>query len=54
MGKGSTYNVSIDNPEAKRVLRRLRCGWENNVEVDFKEMEWEGMDWTYPHRNKDQ
>jgi hypothetical protein len=29
--------------EGKRPLRRPRCRWEDNIEIDVKELELEGL-----------
>jgi len=31
--------------EGKRLLRRLRCRWEDNIRMDLGETGWEGVDW---------
>jgi hypothetical protein len=31
--------------EGKRSLGRPRRRWYNNIKTDFKEIEWEGMEW---------
>jgi hypothetical protein len=39
MGKGrGVYRVSVGRSEGKRPLGRPRCRWEDNIEVDLKEM----------------
>ena len=38
----------LGNLEAKRPLGRLRCGWEDNTEMDLQEVEsgvWTGSSW---------
>jgi hypothetical protein len=34
-------------PEAKRLLRKCRHRWEDNVKWILKERGWEGMDWIH-------
>jgi hypothetical protein len=34
-------------PEGKRSLRRPRCRWNDNIRMDLREIEWEGMDWMH-------
>jgi hypothetical protein len=41
----SSYRVLAGKPEAKRPLTRPRRRWEDDIEVDFREIGWEyGMD----------
>jgi hypothetical protein len=35
----------VGKPEGKRPLRRPRHRWDNNISMDLKEMDWEGVDW---------
>jgi hypothetical protein len=37
-----TYRVLVRKPEGMRPLGRPRCGWEDNINVDLQEIEWEG------------
>jgi hypothetical protein len=30
------YNILTPKPEGKRLLRRPRCRWEDNMQVDLK------------------
>jgi hypothetical protein len=39
------YRVLLEKPEGKRPLRRPRRKWEDNIKMDFQEVECEGMDW---------
>jgi hypothetical protein len=34
------YIVFVGKPEGKRPLGRHRCRWEDNIKVDFQEVEW--------------
>jgi hypothetical protein len=36
----------VGKPEGKRPLRRPRCKWVDNIEMDLREMVWCGEDWT--------
>jgi hypothetical protein len=36
--------ILVGNPEGKRPLRRSRRRWVDNIKIDFREMEWFGMD----------
>jgi hypothetical protein len=35
----------VRKPEGKRLLRRTRRRWEDNIKVDLKEIRYEGVDW---------
>jgi hypothetical protein len=45
--KRNAYRVLAGKPEGKRQLGRFRCGWEDNIKVDYRERGWGGMDWIY-------
>jgi len=34
----------VRNPEDKRPLRRLRHRWEDNIRMDLREIQWEGVE----------
>jgi hypothetical protein len=34
-------------PEGKRPLRRRKLRWEDNIRVDIRKLEWEGVDWMH-------
>jgi hypothetical protein len=40
-------------PEGKRPLGRRRRGG-NNIKIDLREMEWDGMDWIDLAQDRDQ
>jgi hypothetical protein len=37
----------VGKPEGRRPLGRPRGRWENNIKMDFGEIEWGGMDWIH-------
>jgi hypothetical protein len=39
------YRILVGKPEGKRPLGSLRCGWEDNMKMDLREIGWSGMDW---------
>ena len=39
------YRVLVGKPEGKRPLERPRCGREDNVKMDLREVGCGGMDW---------
>jgi hypothetical protein len=43
----------VEDPERKRPLREPRCRWEDTVNFDIKEIEWDD-DWIHLAQVKDQ
>jgi hypothetical protein len=41
----NAYRILVGNPEGKRPLRRPRRRWVGNIEMDLREIGWDGMDW---------
>lgn len=41
-----TYKIFVGKLEGKKPFRRRRCGLEDSVEMDLREMELEVVDWT--------
>jgi hypothetical protein len=41
------YRLSVGKAEGNRSLGRSRQIWENNIEVNSKEVGYEGLDWIY-------
>jgi hypothetical protein len=46
--------ILVGNPEGKRPLGRPRGRWVDNVKMDLREIEWDGMDWIYLAQDRDQ
>jgi hypothetical protein len=46
-GRGTAYRVLVGKPEAKRLLGRPRHRCDNNIGINSKEIEWEGVDWIH-------
>jgi hypothetical protein len=44
----------VGKPEGKRPWRRCKCRWEDNIEVHFREIGLDGMDWIDLAQDKDQ
>jgi hypothetical protein len=34
----------VGKPDGKRPVGRSRSRWINNIKMDFREIEWDGMD----------
>jgi hypothetical protein len=46
MWKGtSVYRVLVERPKWKRPLGRPRCEWEDNIKMDLRGMEINGVNW---------
>jgi hypothetical protein len=41
----NAYRKLVGNPVGKRPLGRPRHRWMNNMKIDLREIEWDGMDW---------
>jgi hypothetical protein len=52
--KYNAYKVLVGKPEGNRPLRRPRRGWVDNIKIDLREIEWDGMDWIYLAQDRDQ
>jgi hypothetical protein len=39
--------------EGKRPLGRIRHRWENNINIDLRNIGWCGMNWIDPVQNRD-
>jgi hypothetical protein len=48
MGEGrKVYKVLVEKPKGKRPLGKPRSRWENGINMDLKEMGWDGVEWIY-------
>jgi hypothetical protein len=47
-------SVLVGKPERKRPLGRPRSRWEDNIRMDLREMEWEGVNWMHLAQARDQ
>jgi hypothetical protein len=50
----SAYRILLGKSEGKRPLGRPRCRWMGNIEIDFRKIGWDGMDWINLAENRDQ
>jgi hypothetical protein len=53
-GKTNACGVLLGNPEGKKLLRRQRCRWVNNIKMDFGETGWGLMHWIHLALGSDQ
>jgi hypothetical protein len=42
--KTHAYRLLVGKPEGKRRLGRPRHMWVDNIKMDFREIEWYGLD----------
>jgi hypothetical protein len=49
----SVYRVWVGKPEGKRILRRPRNRWENNIKMTLQEVGCEGMNWIELAQDRD-
>jgi hypothetical protein len=47
------YRVFVGKPERKRLRRRTRCRWEDNIKIDFTKVEYVGVDWIDLAQHRD-
>jgi hypothetical protein len=47
------YRVMMGKSKRRRPLGRPRLIWEDNIKMDFREVEWGSMDWIYPAQDMD-
>jgi hypothetical protein len=52
--KRNAYRILVGNSEGKRPLERPRRRWVDNIKMNLKETEWDGMDWIHLAQDRDQ
>jgi hypothetical protein len=52
--KWNAYKVSVGKPEGNRPLERPRHRWEDNIKMDLREIEWDGIDRIDMAQDRDQ
>jgi hypothetical protein len=52
--KKNAYTILVRKPERKRLLRRYRRRWEDNIKMDLREIGWSDMDWIDLAQDRDQ
>jgi hypothetical protein len=43
-GNVNAYRILVGKPEGKRQLERPRRRWVDNIRIDLREIEWDGVD----------
>jgi hypothetical protein len=41
----NVYNILVGKTEGERPLEKPRRRWEDNIRMDIREIDWEGVDW---------
>jgi hypothetical protein len=53
-GSSGAYRVLVWKPEGRRPLGRLRRRWQDNIEMDLREVGWRGcIDWIDLAQDRD-
>jgi hypothetical protein len=52
--KSNSYRILVGNTEGKRLLGRPRRRWVDNIKMDFRETDWDGMNCIDLARDRDQ
>jgi hypothetical protein len=52
--KKNSCRIFMGKPEGKGLLARSRRKWEDNIEMDLREIEWNVMDWIDLAQDRDQ
>jgi hypothetical protein len=47
-------NILVGKPEERKQLGRPRRRREDNIRMDLREIEWEGVDWMDLDQNRNQ
>jgi hypothetical protein len=50
----NAFRFLMGKPEGKRPLGRPRCRWEDNIEMDIREIVWGDTDWIDLTQDRDQ
>jgi hypothetical protein len=52
--KRNEYRIFVGKPEGRRSLGRPRRRWVDNIKIDLREIEWDGMDCIDLAQDRDQ
>jgi hypothetical protein len=53
-GKRNAYRILVGKPEGRRPLGRPRRRWVDNIKMDLRHVEWDGIDWIDLTQDRDQ
>jgi hypothetical protein len=51
--KRNAYRILVGKLEGKRPLGRPRRKWVDNIKIDLREIEWDGVDWIDLAQDRD-
>jgi hypothetical protein len=51
--KRNAYRILVGMPEGKRRLGRSRRRWVDNIKMDLRDIEWDGMNWSDLAQDRD-
>jgi hypothetical protein len=51
---GGGLKILVGKPEGKRPQERHRRRWVDNIKMDLREIDWDGVDWTNMAQDRDQ
>jgi hypothetical protein len=49
----NAYRILVGKPEGRRQLERSRCKLVDNIKMDLRGIEWDGMDWIDLAQDRD-
>jgi hypothetical protein len=52
--KRNAYRILVGKREGKRPLGRPKRKWVDNIEINLREIGWDGMDWINLAQDRDQ
>jgi hypothetical protein len=52
--KRNAYRMLVGKPEGKRRLGRSRRRWVDDINIDLREIGWDGVDWIDLAQDRDQ
>jgi hypothetical protein len=50
----NAYRILVGKPEGKRPQGKPKRRWMDNIKMDLREIEWDGMDWIDLAQDRDQ
>jgi hypothetical protein len=52
--KRNAYRILVGKPEGERPLGRTRRRWVDNIKMDLREIQWDGVDWIIMSQDRGQ
>jgi hypothetical protein len=52
--KTNAYRILVGKSEVKIPLEKPRLRWVDNIKMDLREIEWDGMNWIDLAQDRDQ